>query len=383
MKKIISVFVLMILSFTMISCLGENQIEGISFTGLRNEYYVNETIDTSNVVVTVKYTVDKSANYTVGSDEVEFELPDMSTTGSKVVKVIYIVDGMTFTAEKNINVVERDETLDHIEVNNGLPKSTYFVGDVIDLTSVTLKAYYNVEDLAEQKVVDLTYSDFSEGIGSYSTALAGNYSINITYGGKSVLLNYSVIQNTIVNFVILNADSINDIYYVGDTIDTSNITAQLIYKNGDIVNVANSELTFSGINTDTIGDKVIIVSYNDVSETIEYHVDSYENKISSIEFVSTIEDKTYYVGDSIDTSTIKIKVNYNRRVNTSVLNEVITDSVAMNPTPTTSKGKSKFYYASQVDACPPSFVIFVNDPELVHFSYVRYLENMLRKIQML
>ena len=65
--------------------------------------------------------------------------------------------------------------------------------------------------------------------------------------------------------------------------------------------------------------------------------------------------------------------------NTSILNEVITDSVAMNPTPNTSKGKSKFYYASQVDAQPPTFVLFVNDPELVHFSYVRYLENMLRR----
>ena len=310
MKKIISAIFLLILSFTMISCLGENQIEGISFTGLKNEYFVNETIDTSNVVVTVKYTVDKSANYTVGPDEVEFELPDMSTTGSKVVKVVYSVDGMTFTAEKNINVIERGETLERIEVNTGLSTSTYFVGDEIDLSSVTLKAYYNVEGITEQKVVDLVYADFSAGIGSYSTESVGNFSINITYGGKSVLINYSVIQNTIENFVILNSDSINDTYYVGDTIDTSSITAQLVYKNGYVVDLANSELTFTGVDTDTIGDKVIIISYNGVSETIEYHVDSYENKISSIEFVQTIEDKTYYEGDIIDISTITIKVNY-------------------------------------------------------------------------
>ena len=95
-----------------------------------------------------------------------------------------------------------------------------------------------------------------------------------------------------------------------------------------------------------------------------------------IVFVSALENKRIQtIFDELE----KIKENYNRRVNTSVLNEVITDSVAMNPTPNTSKGKSKFYYASQVDAQPPTFVLFVNDPELVHFSYVRYLENMLRR----
>lgn len=95
-----------------------------------------------------------------------------------------------------------------------------------------------------------------------------------------------------------------------------------------------------------------------------------------IVFVSALENKRVHtIFDEIE----KVYENFNRRVGTSVLNEVLLDSVAMNPTPTSSKGKSKFFYASQVSVTPPTFVIFVNDPDLVHFSYERYLENMFRK----
>ena len=66
------------------------------------------------------------------------------------------------------------------------------------------------------------------------------------------------------------------------------------------------------------------------------------------------------------------------RVSTSVLNQVITDAVAMNQPPM-EKGKHlKILYATQVKVKPPTFVIFCNEPEIMHFSYQRYLENKLR-----
>ncbi|HEY4537344.1 MAG TPA: ribosome biogenesis GTPase Der [Erysipelothrix sp.] len=71
--------------------------------------------------------------------------------------------------------------------------------------------------------------------------------------------------------------------------------------------------------------------------------------------------------------------NSMRRIQTSVLNEVIHDAVMKTPPPS-HKGKAlKVYYASQVSVQPPTFVVFVNDPELCHFSYKRYLENALRE----
>ena len=67
------------------------------------------------------------------------------------------------------------------------------------------------------------------------------------------------------------------------------------------------------------------------------------------------------------------------RVATSVLNQVIADAVAINPPPTEKGQLLKILYATQVKIKPPTFVIFVNEPEIMHFSYQRYLENKLRE----
>ena len=67
------------------------------------------------------------------------------------------------------------------------------------------------------------------------------------------------------------------------------------------------------------------------------------------------------------------------RVPTSVLNQVLEDAVAMNPTPTEHGVRLKILYATQVKTKPPTFVIFVNNPEIMHFSYQRYLENKFRE----
>lgn len=67
------------------------------------------------------------------------------------------------------------------------------------------------------------------------------------------------------------------------------------------------------------------------------------------------------------------------RVSTSVLNQVVTDAVSINP-PSSPKGRRlKIYYATQPFVKPPTFIFFVNDPELMHFSYLRFLENKLRE----
>ena len=68
-----------------------------------------------------------------------------------------------------------------------------------------------------------------------------------------------------------------------------------------------------------------------------------------------------------------------KRVSTSILNKVLLEAMAMNP-PTTKKGKKlKVYYATQVRTAPPTFILFVNDEDLVQDSYKRYLENKMRE----
>ena len=71
--------------------------------------------------------------------------------------------------------------------------------------------------------------------------------------------------------------------------------------------------------------------------------------------------------------------NNHRRISTSLLNDVLLDAQNMNPTTTFNGGRLKIYYANQVSIVPPTFILFVNDPEYLHFSYKRYLENCLRE----
>lgn len=67
------------------------------------------------------------------------------------------------------------------------------------------------------------------------------------------------------------------------------------------------------------------------------------------------------------------------RVATSVLNQIIEDAVSINPPPSQFGRRLKIYFTTQPNVKPPTFVLFVNDPEIMHFSYLRFLENRLRE----
>ncbi|MCM3709787.1 ribosome biogenesis GTPase Der [Sporosarcina luteola] len=74
-----------------------------------------------------------------------------------------------------------------------------------------------------------------------------------------------------------------------------------------------------------------------------------------------------------------ISENHALRIQSSVLNEVIEDAVARNPAPSDKGRRLRIYYATQVAVKPPVFIVFVNEPELMHFSYERFLQNRLRE----
>ncbi|MBF4500067.1 ribosome biogenesis GTPase Der [Savagea sp. SN6] len=74
-----------------------------------------------------------------------------------------------------------------------------------------------------------------------------------------------------------------------------------------------------------------------------------------------------------------ISDNHALRIQSSVLNEVIEDSIARNPAPQEKGKRLRIYYTTQVATKPPTFVVFVNDPNIMHFSYVRFLKNRLRE----
>ena len=74
----------------------------------------------------------------------------------------------------------------------------------------------------------------------------------------------------------------------------------------------------------------------------------------------------------------KVYNNSHYRITTSMLNEILSNAVAVNEPPMKSGRRCKIYYMTQATIAPPTFIVFVNDKDLMHFSYLRYLENSIR-----
>lgn len=75
----------------------------------------------------------------------------------------------------------------------------------------------------------------------------------------------------------------------------------------------------------------------------------------------------------------QVSENQNRRIQSALLNEVLMDATTVTPTPAINGKRLRIYYMTQVAVQPPTFVVFVNDVNLLHFSYQRFLKNQLRK----
>ena len=73
-----------------------------------------------------------------------------------------------------------------------------------------------------------------------------------------------------------------------------------------------------------------------------------------------------------------VKENNNLRISTGVLNDVLIEAMAMQQPPSDKGKQLRIYYITQASVKPPTFVLFVNDRQLMHFSYRRYLENQMR-----
>ena len=123
---------------------------------------------------------------------------------------------------------------------------------------------------------------------------------------------------------------------------------------------------------DLVSDKV-----DNTMSKIEKEMGYHFNFLSyaPIVFVSALQHKRC---DKLFPVIEKVAENYHRRVATNILNEVIVDAQLMNPPPHFNGGRIKLMYGNQVAAAPPTFVLFANDPNYMHFSYLRYIENRIR-----
>ena len=149
--------------------------------------------------------------------------------------------------------------------------------------------------------------------------------------------------------------------------------------------VTEQDAKIAGIAHDRGKATIIAVNKWDIIEKNDKTVNQFTQKIrqilsfmpyAEITFISAVTgQRLFKLYELIDA----VYENHAMRVATGVLNEILTEAVAMQQPPSDKGKRLRLYYITQAAVKPPTFVIFVNDKELMHFSYTRYIENQIRE----
>lgn len=149
--------------------------------------------------------------------------------------------------------------------------------------------------------------------------------------------------------------------------------------------ITEQDAKIAGIAHDRGKATIIVVNKWDVVEKDNKTVNQYTQKIrqilsfmpyAEITFISALTgQRLFKLYEIIDA----VYENHAMRVATGILNEIMTEAVAMQQPPSDKGKRLRLYYITQVAVKPPTFVIFVNDKALMHFSYTRYIENQIRE----
>ena len=129
---------------------------------------------------------------------------------------------------------------------------------------------------------------------------------------------------------------------------------------------------------------IIVVNKWDIvhkdDKTMQKYIEKVHTQFQFMDFAPVVftsalkNERVHTLLDKIET----VYENFNRHVQTSILNDVLLDAVLINQPPVFNGNRLSISYATQSDVMPPTFVLFVNSEKHMHFSYLRYLENSIR-----
>ena len=151
------------------------------------------------------------------------------------------------------------------------------------------------------------------------------------------------------------------------------------------VGITEQDTRVAGVAHDSGKASIIVINKWDLIDketgSLEAMTKMVKERFSFMDYapVIFISAKTGQRVDKLWEAIVKANESSEKRLSTGVFNDMLTEAVAMVPTPQ-DKGKHlKIYYGTQVAVKPPTFALFVNDTELSHFSYERYIENQIRR----
>ena len=149
--------------------------------------------------------------------------------------------------------------------------------------------------------------------------------------------------------------------------------------------ISEQDVKICGLVHESRKPSVIIMNKWDAVKKDTYTINEYNKKLDAeLKFMSYYKplfisaltgQRVNMVLDALES----VYANALRRISTGLLNDILQDAMSVNEPPTHNGKKLKVYYSTQATTNPPTFVVFVNDERIMHFSYRRYLENALRK----
>ena len=279
-----------------------------------------------------------------------------------------------------------------------------------DLISISAEGSKNLGDLLDKIVDSIDFSKFDTDLDATRIAIIGKPN-----AGKSSLVNHLLNEERMIvtdiagttrdaidsywkyngnNYVLIdtaglrrkNKVSDNIEYYANqrtfDAVDSSEICLFLIDAT---VGVTEQDTKIAGYAHNK--KKAIIIAVNKwdkvekETNTMRNMEKEIRNKLSfalyaPIIFISVLKGQR--ITDLLNLIEI-VNSNYHTRIKTGVWNTILQDAIMMTAPPQDKGKRLKIYYISQVQTAPPKFLLHVNDKELMHFSYQRYLENQIRQ----
>lgn len=279
-----------------------------------------------------------------------------------------------------------------------------------DLVTVSAEASKNLGDLLDTIVSYIDFSKFDQDLDASKIAIIGKPN-----AGKSSLVNHLLNEERMIvtNIAGTTRDAIDSYWQYNDKnyvlIDTAGLRRKNKVK--DNVEYYANQRTFDAVDEAeiclflidaTVGvteqdakiagyahnrNKAIIVAVNKwdlvkkETNTMRNMELDIRDKLSfapylPIIFISVLKGQR--IKDLLNLIEI-VENSYHTRIKTGVLNTILQDAMMLTPTPQDKGRRLKIFYIAQVSTAPPKFLLHVNDKDLMHFSYLRYLENQIRQ----
>ena len=227
------------------------------------------------------------------------------------------VNGLTSNCTINV----KKEEVTSLTIATKPTKTNYYVGDTLNTAGLTLKAAYN----------NGTTQTITGGFTCTPTALstAGVQTVTVNYGGKTATFTVNVQDVTLSGIAIASSPSKTS-YYVGDTLDTTGLKLTATYSNGTTQTIT-SGFTCTPTALTSAGVQTVTVNYG--GKTATFTVNVQDVTLSGIAIASSPSKTSYYVGDTLDTTGLKLTATYNNGTT-----QTITSGFTCTPTALSTAG---------------------------------------------